>query len=316
MNLLAFKRAVILGATGAIGIVLARALQEGGLPVRVVSRSEANLKRCFSDTIKERVAADVLQASDTRRAIAGCDLVFNCIGFPGNQMHQHPVTARNIADAIEQTGARCVHISSYWSYLPTVRLPLNEQHPRTNGSPWVQFRRAAEDVLQRAGAAIVNLPDFYGPNVHTSTLQQALVDATRGKPMSWIGAADTVHEYVYVPDVVHTAAMLARYRDAYGQRWIVAGAGPITGRQVADIVSAVLDRPVKLRTASITLLRIVSLFNEALRGFMQMAPEYVKPITYDTTKLEGLINKPALTRYAEGIAETLEWLTNERKPNA
>lgn len=135
MNLLAFKRAVILGATGAIGIVLARALQEGGLPVRVVSRSEANLKRCFSDTIKERVAADVLQASDTRRAIAGCDLVFNCIGFPGNQMHQHPVTARNIADAIEQTGARCVHISSYWSYLPTVRLPLNEQHPRTNGSP-------------------------------------------------------------------------------------------------------------------------------------------------------------------------------------
>lgn len=105
MNLLAFKRAVILGAIGAIGTVLAHLLQEGGLPVRVVSRSEANLKRCFPDTIKERVAADVLQASDTRRAIAGCDLVFNCIGLAGNQMHQHPpMSANPIPDQCPASG--------------------------------------------------------------------------------------------------------------------------------------------------------------------------------------------------------------------
>lgn len=308
MSSLAFKKAVILGATGPIGISLACALQESGLPVRVVSRSEVNLRRCFTDTV-ECVMANVLHADDTRRAVAGCNLVFNCIGLPDDQMHQHPVTARNIADAIAQTGARCVHLSSYWAYLPAVQLPLNEQHPRTGGSHWVQYRRAAEDILQQAGAAIVNLPDFYGPYVHTSILQQALVDAVRGKAISWIGAANILHEYVFVADAVRIAVTLAGYPDAYGQRWIVPGGGPITGQKIADIVSAVLDRPVKLRSAGIIVLRLVSVFNKTLRGFMPMVPEYMKPITFDATKLEGLIGKPAMTSYHDSIAKTLAWLT-------
>jgi nucleoside-diphosphate-sugar epimerase len=303
-----FKKAAILGATGPIGISLARTLRENGLPVRVVSRSETNLKRLFADTVEECAAADMSQANDSRRAVEGCDLVFNCIGLPGDRMHQHPVTARNIAAAIERTGARCLHISSYWAYLPAVQLPLNEQHPRAGGSQWVQYRRAAEDILQQAGSAIINLPDFYGPHVHTSALQQALTDAVRGQPMSWIGAADTVHEYVFVLDAAHMAATLASYRDAYGQRWIFPGAGAITGRQVADIVSRLLHARTRLRTAGITLLRIISLFNPALRGFLQMVPEYVKPITYDAMKLEGLIGRQPVTRYDEGIAQTLEWL--------
>ena len=45
----------------------------------------------------------------------------------------------------------------------------------------MRFRREAEDILVDAGAAIVNLPDFYGPEMHVSTLQQALVEAIAGK---------------------------------------------------------------------------------------------------------------------------------------
>lgn len=308
MNSLTFNKAVILGATGPIGIALARTLQESGLPVRVVSRSEANLKRCFADRVDESITADLLTADESRRAVDGCDLVFDCIGLPGHRMHQHAVSAQNIADAIKQTGARCVHVSSYWAYLPAVDLPLTENHPRAGGSQWVQYRRAAEDILQQAGAAILNLPDFYGPYVHTSTLQQALADASRAKPMRWIGAADTVHEYVFVPDAAHIAAELAAYEQAYGQRWIIPGAGPITGRRVADIVVGVLGRPVRLRTAGPVVLGIVSLFNNRLRGFMQMVPEYLKPITYDGSKLESLIGTPVMTSYDDGIAKTLHWL--------
>lgn len=308
MSSLTFKKVVIVGATAAIGISLAHALRESRLLVRVTSRSEANLKRCFTGKVDEIVTADVVNADDSRRAIDRCDLVFNCIGLPGHQMSQHPVAAQNIAIAIEQTGARCVHVSSYWSYLPAVELPLNERHPRTGGSQWVHYRRAAEDILQRAGAAILNLPDFYGPYAHTGTLQQALIDASRGKPMRWIGATDTVHEYAFVLDAVHIAAKLATYAQAYGQRWIIPGAGRITGQQVADIVVRVLDRPVKLRSAGAALLRILSLFNKTLRDFMQLVPEYVKPITYDGTKLEGLIGKPVMTSYDDGIARTLHWL--------
>jgi hypothetical protein len=47
----------------------------------------------------------------------------------------------------------------------------------------VRFRRAPEDIPLDAGAAIINLPDFYGPEVHVSTLQQAVVEVVAGKRM-------------------------------------------------------------------------------------------------------------------------------------
>jgi short-subunit dehydrogenase len=59
---LTFNKAVILGATGPIGISLAHVLQESGLPVRVVSRSEEHLKRCFAGTVEEYLTADVFIA--------------------------------------------------------------------------------------------------------------------------------------------------------------------------------------------------------------------------------------------------------------
>lgn len=312
MGRLTFKKAVILGATGPTGIHLTRALQEYGLALRVVSRSQDKLEHYFGSTPAERVAADLSSAEATARAIDGCDLVFDCIGLPAERMHEHAVTARNIAAAVGKTGARCVQVSSYWAYLPLRHLPLSEQHPRTGGSDWVQQRREAEDILQQAGAAILNLPDFYGPYVHTSTLQQALNDAVRGKAMNWIGAADTEREYVYVPDAMALAAELATYDQAYGERWIIPGGGPFTGHQVADIVSRILGRPVKVRATGLTMLRMVSLFNKPLRGFMQMVPEYLKPIRYDASKLENLIGKPATTGYEEGIRQTLEWLMSTK----
>jgi hypothetical protein len=92
-----------------------------------------------------------------------------------------------------------VQVSSYWSYYPQVQTEMNESHPRSGGPPWVRYRREAEDVLYEAGAAILDLPDFYGPHVHVSTLQNALNEAAFGKTINWLGRADVQREYVYVP---------------------------------------------------------------------------------------------------------------------
>jgi nucleoside-diphosphate-sugar epimerase len=61
-------------------------------------------------------------------------------------------------------------------------------------------------VLCEAGAAILHLPDFYGPYVHVSTLQNALNEAASGKTVNWLGSADTQREYIYVPDAMRIAA--------------------------------------------------------------------------------------------------------------
>jgi hypothetical protein len=60
------------------------------------------------------------------------------------------------------------------------------------------------------------------------------------------------------------------------------------------------------------MLRIVSLFNKDLRGLLQVAPNYMKPVRYDARKLEGLLGPPQVTSYDAGIAQTLAWIASGR----
>ena len=79
------SKAVILGASGPTGIHLAVALRQNGTPVRVVSRRLETLARLFPDDAIDKQQADMLDHDETRRAIEGCALVYNCIGLPGDR---------------------------------------------------------------------------------------------------------------------------------------------------------------------------------------------------------------------------------------
>jgi len=305
---LTFGQAAILGATGPTGRRLARELRGRGVAVRVVSRSYANLARAFDGLDVERASWDLRLPTEARRALAGCDVAFDCIGLPAEHMADHPVTARALAAAATAEGTRLVQVSSYWAYLPAVMLPITEDHPRTGGSEWVRLRRKAEDILLAAGAAVAHLPDFYGPEVHTSTLQQPLAEAAAGRTMNWIGATDTPREYVYVPDAMRMVADLATREAAYGAHWIVPGGGPVSALHVAEIAGRHLGRRVRVRGAGARTLRLVALFNRRLRAFLPMLPYYLAPISYDATRLRALIGAPTVTPYEQAIPHTLDWL--------
>lgn len=302
---LSFERTAVLGATGPTGRALAQLLASRGRRVRAVSRRRAALEAAFPEAAIEKREGDALDEASLRAAIEGCDLVVDCIGLPGDAMADHPRVARTLADALRASGARGVQVSSYWAFLPIRALPVSESSPREGGPPWSRFRREAEDVLREAGAAIVHLPDFFGPHVHTSTLQLPLRDAAAGKAMSWIGAPDVARDYVYVPDAMRIVADLSLRVEAYGKGWVVPGSGPITGAEVARIAGEILRREVKVRAAPPWLLRIVGLFDRDLRGFLQMVPSYVAPIRFDGARLEALLGKTARTPYPVAIRETL-----------
>jgi nucleoside-diphosphate-sugar epimerase len=224
-------KVAIVSATGPTGIHLAAELRQTAAAVRVIARGIDKLTRLFPNAAVERQSADILDADATLRAIDGCDLVYDCIGLPGDQMHLHPVTARNIAGALRHTEARCVQVSSYWAYYPQVRAAMNESHPRSGGPPWARYRREAEDVLFEAGAAILHLPDFYGPRVQFSTLQNALNEAASDKAVNWLGKVDVQREYIYVPDAMRIAVALGARAEAFGGHWCLPGGGPLSGRQ-------------------------------------------------------------------------------------
>ncbi len=301
-------KAAIVGATGATGIALAQDLVARGIGVRAIARTGANLERLFGGPSFERATADARDPAALLRAVDGCDLIVDCIGLPAAEMADHARAARSIAAALKQTGARGLQVSSFWAYLPVQKLPLDEAHPRDGGNPSIRARRAAEDILQQAGAAIVNLPDFFGPHVGTSTLQQPLAEAAQGRTMNWIGSRHTEREYIFVPDAMRLVAALALRAEAYGERWLFPGAGPLSGNAAADHASRALGRTVRVRSAGTVMLRLAALASQPLRDFLPMVPHYVQPIRYDAGKLAKLLGPPPLTPYGDAIAQTLAWL--------
>jgi nucleoside-diphosphate-sugar epimerase len=302
---LTFKRIAVLGATGPTGRALASELQEREHTVRVVSRRADILNACFPGPGFEKKSGDAMEVASLAAALQGCDLVVDCIGLPGDRMADHPVTARSIAQVVQRFGARCIQVSSYWSFMPIKELPVSEQHPREGGPPWALLRRETEDILRDAGGAIVHLPDFFGPHVHTSTLQLGLIDAVKGKPMSWIGPADVARDYIYVPDAMRVVAELLTREAAYGVDWVVPGSGPVSAIQLARMLTRLLNREIRIRAAPPWLLRILSFFNKDIRGLMQVVPEYVKPISFDGAKLNRLLGHIARTKYEDALRATI-----------
>jgi nucleoside-diphosphate-sugar epimerase len=303
---LSFERIAVLGATGPTGFALTAELVARGFPLRVVSRSADALRAHFPSPEIEKRPGSALHVDSLAPALEGCDLVVDCIGLPGDRMAEHVVTAHNVARFVKASGARCLQVSSYWSYMPISQLPLSERHPRAGGPPWARIRRETEDILRDAGGAIVHLPDFFGPRVHSSSLQLALMDAVNGKAMNWIGPAQVERDYSYVPDAMRVVVELATREAAYGEDWIVPGSGPISAARLASILSGLLKHEVRVRSAPPWLLRILGVFNAELRGFLQMVPEYVKPIAFDGSKLAALIGDAPRTPYEEALRDTIE----------
>jgi len=301
------RRTAVVGATGPTGHALLDELRRRGRPVRAVSRNEGRLRELFGDHA-EVVAADALDPEALTRAVDGCDLVVDCIGLPPERMADHPRTARSVAAAARAAGARILQVSSFWSFLPQQRTTLDESHPRTGGNRYVVWRRQAEDTLLEAGAAVVHLPDFFGPRVHTSTLQRPLEEAASGRPMSWIGRADVEREYAWVPDTMALTADLLGHDAAYGGSWVFPGGGPLTAHRVAEIAGQHLGRKVGIRAAPPALLRLLALVSKDLRAFLPMVPHYTVPVAYDASRLRGLLGEVTTTAYELAIPATLDRL--------
>ncbi|SDE79193.1 NAD(P)H-binding protein [Rhodospira trueperi] len=301
---------VILGAGGPVGLHLARLMIDRGRRVRVVGRSEERMTAVFTGLGVEIAPADLSRTEDAARVMDGASLAFVCVGMPVRDLGALPGVARTIAEAAGRTGTRLVQVSNVWSYLPVrdADLPLTEMHARARGPQPARLRREAEDILEQTGACIAHLPDFYGPDVVNSPAQKAMGDALKTRRVSWMGRRDLPRPYAYLPDAVRMVADLAAYPEAYGQRWLIPGNGDLTGRDLGWMCERSIGRAVAVYTYGRVKLTFAASMNADLRDFLPMVPSYMKPMSFDTGKLEGLMGPQSLTPHEVSIKATLTWL--------
>lgn len=307
------NRIALFGAAGAIGKSIAAALGDTGHPYRVVGRSEAALRDAFgADPLAECVTWNPDSPASVIAAASGIDTLIYLVGVNYWQFELHPALMRKTLDGAVAAGVKnVILIGTVYPYGRPETNPVREDHPRTPHTFKGRMRKEQEDVLMRAhadgriNAAVLRLPDFYGPGVKTSLLHRAAQAAVTGKTADMLGPLDVRHEFVFVPDVGPVVARLIDTPAAFGKIWHLAGAGVTTQRELVSEMERQTGRKLKLRVAGKTMLRIAGLFNPLMREAVEMHYLMTDPLIMDDTALQRLIGPIRKTGYAEGIRQTL-----------
>ena len=307
------SKIALIGAAGAIGRSIAHALAAAGQPYRVVGRSQASLRQTFGgDPLAEIVAWDPSTAASVRAAVEGVDTLVYLVGVNYWQFELHPELMRRTLDGAIAAGVRNVLlIGTVYPYGRARTTPIREDHPREPHTFKGRMRKAQEDLLMRAhaegriNAAVLRLPDFYGPGVSASLLNGAAVAAVQGGTADMLGPLDAPHEFVYVPDVGPVVARLIANAGAWGRTWHLGGAGTTTQQALVDEMERASGRKLKRRVAGKTTLRVIGLFDKVMREAVEMNYLMTEPVIMDDSALQGLIGPIRKTPYAEGIRRTM-----------
>jgi nucleoside-diphosphate-sugar epimerase len=311
---MSISRIGLFGAAGAIGKSIADALRARGTAYRVVGRNRPPLERNFgSDPLAEIVIWNPDNPNSVRNAAHGLHTLIYLVGVPYDQFALHPILMqKTLNGAIAEGVERVLLVGSVHPYGMSRATRVKEDHSREPHTFQGKMRKAQEDVLfeatatERIQGTILRLPDLYGPGVDKSYLHSLFQASARGGTANMPGPIDVLHDYLYMPDVGPVALDLAANSAACGQWWNLAGAGAITLRQIAEQVFAMVGLPPKVRVTGKTLLRIMGLFNPAIRELVETQYLSVNPVLMDDSALTDLLGSVRKTPYAEGFRATLD----------
>jgi nucleoside-diphosphate-sugar epimerase len=307
------SKIALFGAAGAIGQSIAQALSAAGQPYRVVGRSRESLRKAFgADPLAEIVTWNPDSPASVRAAAEGVDTIVYLVGVNYWQFELHPeLMGKTLEGAIAAGVRNVLLVGTVYPYGRAHGSPVREDHPREPHTFKGRMRKAQEDLLMQAhaegriNAAVLRLPDFYGPGVSASLLHGAAVAAVRGGTADMLGPLDAPHEFVYVPDVGPVVARVIANPGAWGRTWHLAGAGVTTQRALVGEMERASGRPLKVRVVGKTLLRVIGLFNRFMREAVEMNYLLTEPVIMDDAALQGLIGPIRKTPYAEGVRRTM-----------
>ena len=305
----------LFGAAGATGKSIANALRSRGMAYRVVGRDRERLASSFgSDPLAEVVTWNPDEPASVRSAAQGVDTLVYLVGVPYHHNELHPMLMRQTLDGAIAAGVkRILLLGTVYPYGKPTTPTVAETHPRNPTTFKGRMRKEQEDILLRAHAegkieaAILRLPDFYGPEVgQLSFLHFPFKAATSGGTAYIVGPIDTPHEFLFIPDLGPVVVDLAAKPEAYGRAWNFAGAGVTSQRKLANEIFAMAGRKPKLLVMGRTALRLIGIFNPLMREMVEMHYLQTSPVLMDDRELVQLIGPIHKTPYSEGLRQTFE----------
>ena len=299
----------IIGAGGAIGIELAKALTTYTDKIRLVSRHPKKI-----NPTDELFPADVLIYEQLENAIEGSDIVYVTVGFAYNLktwQTNWPSFIDNVIKACKKHGSKLVFFDNIYMYDGNNLNPITEDLPVNPPSKKGQIRaQIANKILTEARegnltALIARCADFYGPGIkNTSMLTETVFNPlSQNKKANWLGNPKFKHSFTYTPDAAKATALLGNTPNAYGEVWHLPTAkNPPTGNEWINLVANEMGKPAKVQAAPKFVVRILGLFIPIMKEMVEMLYQYEQDYVFDSSKFDKRFDFET-TSYAQGIKQ-------------
>lgn len=298
------ERHTILGSGAELANLLAKDLTAYTQQIRLVSRNPKAV-----NATDELVAADLTDAAQTDRAVAGSAVVYLVVGLPYKAsiwQKTWPLVMQNVLAACQKHGARLVFFDNVYMY-GKVAGWMTEETPfrpvSKKGEARAQVARMVLDAIQAGTveALIARSADFYGPRVATSVAEVLVFSKLRaGKKAIWVLNDKVKHSQTLLADAARALALLGNTPSAFGQTWhLPTHRDALTGKEFIELAAVAYGVPPKYTVLSRTLMNIAGLFDPIVRESKEMAYQNEADYLFDSSKFEQAFFAP--TPYAEGI---------------
>ena len=247
-------RVAVTGASGFLGMHVARHLTAQGMHVRCISRAARPASSARDDWIRIED-----YASSCREALRGVDAVVHLAGFAhgGRQPAVDPVrvnvdlTRAVFEAAVAERAGRFVNMSSIGAVVSQSSGPVSDSTPPGETSRYGLSKREVERYLAEAagdsGIVVTNLrpPAVYGPGMRgkSATLFKLIA---RGIPLP-IGGIANARSFLFVGNLAAAVSMVLTSSRVSGS-FAVSDSDPISTPEFARRIGAALGRPARIVT--------------------------------------------------------------------
>ncbi|WP_196094753.1 NAD-dependent epimerase/dehydratase family protein [Enterobacter roggenkampii] len=297
----------ILGASGQIARELTRELKRKYTDdIRLVSRHPQKVNA--SDIT---VAADLLDAQQTQKAVSGSDTVYFTAGLPPDSAlweRQFPTMLDNALEATLKAGARFVYFDNTYMY-PQSDVPQTEETrfaPRgRKGKVRAAMANRVLDEMQRGDIPVLigRAPEFYGPDKTQSFTNTLIIDRLKQHKRPRVPVRDdTLRTLIWTPDASRALALLGNTPEAYGQTWhLPCWDERLTYQQFVSLACDIFGHKADYAVLDRLAFAAAALFSQGAREMRELLPRYDVNNLFDSTKFKRRFPDFAVTSYRQGL---------------
>jgi nucleoside-diphosphate-sugar epimerase len=317
----------ITGATGSIGLALAKRLSDSGTPIRAMVRDMGRAGQLRTLANVELVPGDLARPDSMRGLLDGCGVVYHCAAkILGSDPAAYQAinvggTMALLDEAIRAGVERFVHISTIAVYGFDHAENISEDDPwPTTSNLYSLTKQAAEravwTVADRLPVVVARPGDPVGPHQYSWTVQfvERINQSLLRPPLK---SDSGMLNPVYIDNLVDALLLLGTHPAAIGQAFNVVDGTPIlmydyirllarmAGRRVFPVPAAVLKGAVMLLALSARLRgREAMVTPESVRFLLHKA-------TFSAEKLRSTLHWSPAVSWEEGLRRTEDWLRRE-----